>query len=207
MPDARQTQGLLQRLRNDFIAGIMVLLPLGVVGYLLFTVFQLVRGTVLPAVRAVIGPRGDVLLPLLGVLLVVALVLGAGMAAKGALGRRITVRLHGLMERLPVVGTLIGAVRQVADTALNKSDRNLKQVCLVEFPRPGTWSLGLVSADPRGEIAANLPPGEEMLAVYIGLPPFTAAFLVFVPKSQVILLQMAADEEVRLLATAGIAYP
>ena len=207
MTDQPPKPSLFMRLRSDIIAVVMVLLPLGVIGYLAFMAFQLIRGTILPAVMEVIGVTGGVLVPLISLVVLIALVWLVGVAARGAIGRRLTERLHGMMERLPGVGTLIGAVRQVADTALNKSDRNLKQTCLVEFPKPGTWSLGLISADPRGEIAARLPTGEEMLAVYIGLPPFTSAFLVYVPKKDVILLDMAADDEVRLLATAGIAYP
>ena len=198
---------LLVRLRADFLVGVMVLLPLGVIGYIAWSAYRLVDLSVLPVTRRVIGPNRDFLLPLVAIVLLLAFILLVGFLAKGDLGSRVTRRVNRAVDRIPVAGALIGAVRQVADTVLNKTEGNLKQTCLVEFPKAGTWVVGLVSAKPQGEIAAKIPGGEAMVAVYVGLPPFTAAFLLFVPKKAVIFLEMAAEDEVKLLATAGIAYP
>ena len=206
-PSAATLSSVFRRLRAEFLAGVMVLLPLGVIGYLAWSAFQIAERSVLPVTRAVIGVSGDVLIPILAFVLLFGFVVLVGVLTKGAFGRRQAQRMNRLVERIPIAGSLIAAVRQVADTVLNKKDRNLKQTCLIEFPKAGTWCLGLVSADPRGEIADRLPSADEMLAVYVGLPPFTAAFLVFVPKKDVIMLDMKADDEVKLLATAGIAYP
>ena len=199
--------GLFDRFVKNFVTGAMVLLPLGVIGFLAWSAYSLVKTSVLPVAEKLLGPEGHVLLPLLAIVLLLAVIVLVGLLANGPVGHRMTQAMNQAISRIPVMGPMIAAVRQVAATVLNKTDRNLQQTCMIEFPKAGTWCLGLVSADPRGEIAARLPSGEDMLAVYVGLPPFTSAFLVFVPRKDVIVLKMAADDAVRLLATAGIAYP
>jgi uncharacterized membrane protein len=198
---------LFKRLTANFLAGALVLLPLGVIGYFAWVAYGLVKQSVLPLAEKLLGPERMVMMPSMVGVLLLGLVILIGALAKGPVGRRVTQRVNAAVERIPVAGPMIGAVRQVAETVLNKQDGTLKQACLIEFPKADSWTLGLISAEPQGEIAANLPKGEDMVAVYIGPPPFTSAFLVFVPRASVIPLQMSADDEVRLLATAGIAYP
>ncbi len=105
---------LAARLRADFVAEVLVLLPLGVIGYVAWTAWQLVNQTLRPFIRAIIGPDGEVVSPALAALALLVLILAVGFLAKDMAGRRITTKIHRVIERIPVVGTLVGAVRQVA---------------------------------------------------------------------------------------------
>jgi uncharacterized membrane protein len=128
-----------------------------------------------------------------------------GWIAKGLIGRTVLMRLERLVDRMPVVRSLYSALKQVAETVFNKSEASFDQACLVEFPRPGVWILGLVSSRPKGEIAAKL--GADVIAVFIGLTPFTSGFVIFVPKKDVIPLDMLPEDAAKLVASGGLVYP
>ena len=105
---------LAPRLRADFLTGIMVLLPLAVIGYFVWTTWQLINQTLRPIVRAIAGPNQEVVSPALAALALLLLILAVGFLAKDMADRRITTKIHRVIERIPVVGTLVSAVRQVA---------------------------------------------------------------------------------------------
>jgi uncharacterized membrane protein len=128
-----------------------------------------------------------------------------GWIAKGLIGRSILTRLDRLVDRMPVVRSLYGALKQVAETVFNKTESSFEKVCLVEFPRPGVWVLGLISARPKGEIAEKL--GLDMIAVFIGLTPFTSGFVAFVPRQDVIELDLSPEDAAKLVASGGLVYP
>ena len=87
----------------------------------------------------------------------------------------------------------------------NKTESSFDKACLVEFPRPGVWVIGLVSARPKGEIAEKL--GADKIAVFIGLTPFTSGFVVFVERDAVKLLDMTPEEAAKLVVSGGLVYP
>ena len=113
----------------------------------------------------------------------------------------------GLVDRVPVVRSVYGGLKQITETFFTKKEKSFDRTCLVEFPRQGYWAVGMVATKPKGEIAAKLPNGEEMVAVFIGLTPLTSGFLVFVPEREVIVLDLKADEAVKLIVSAGLVYP
>ena len=87
----------------------------------------------------------------------------------------------------------------------NKTESSFDKTCLVEFPRPGVWIIGLISARPKGELADKLGP--DKIAVFIGLTPFTSGFVVFVPKEDVIPLDLTPEDAAKLVASGGLVYP
>ncbi|MBC7479979.1 MAG: DUF502 domain-containing protein, partial [Pseudorhodobacter sp.] len=87
----------------------------------------------------------------------------------------------------------------------NKTESSFEKTCLVEFPRPGVWVLGLISARPKGEIADKLGP--DKIAVFIGLTPFTSGFVAFVSRQDVIELDLTVEEAAKLVASGGLVYP
>ena len=202
-------------LRSSFLTGLVVVLPIALTVYLIWSVIGYLDGWILPLIpeayqppelmQHVFGPGHAV--PIRGVGVVVFLVFTTlmGWIAKGLIGRTVLGRLDRLVGRMPVVRSLYSALKQVAETVFNKTEKSFDKTCLVEFPRPGVWTLGLISSRPKGEIAEKL--GSEVIAVFIGLTPFTSGFVVFVRREDVILLDLLPEDAAKLVASGGLVYP
>ena len=217
MPDplAPAHKSLLAGLRSSFLTGLVVVLPIALTIYLIWAVIGYLDGWILPLIpdayhpqqltELVFGPGHS--FPLRGVGVVVFLVFTTlmGWIAKGLIGRTILLRLDRLVDRMPVVRSLYSGLKQVAETVFTKQEASFQKTCLVEFPRPGIWTLGLISARPKGEIAAKLEP--DTISVFIGLTPFTSGFVVFVPRKDVIELDLTPEEAAKLVASGGLVYP
>ena len=210
-PRRRITSGL----RSSFLTGLVVVLPIGLTIYLIWSVIGYLDGWILPLIPEAYQPPELIqhffgpahVVPVRGVGVVVFLVFTTliGWIAKGLIGRTILGRLDRLVNRMPVVRSLYSALKQVAETVFNKTEKSFDKTCLVEFPRPGVWTLGLISSRPRGEIADKLGP--EVIAVFIGLTPFTSGFVVFVRREDVIPLDLLPEDAAKLVASGGLVYP
>ena len=214
-PILPRRRSITSSLRSSFLTGLVVVLPIGLTIYLIWAVIGWLDGWILPLLpdayrpealmRDLFGPNHG--FPIRGVGVVVFLVFTTfmGWIAKGLIGRTILGQLDRLIERMPVVRSLYGALKQIADTVFNKTESSFDKTCLVEFPRPGVWVLGLVSARPKGEIADKL--GADKIAVFIGLTPFTSGFVAFVSRQDVIELDLTVEEAAKLVASGGLVYP
>ena len=217
MPDPipPRRRSVASSLRASFLTGLVVVLPIGLTIYLIWSVIGWLDGWILPLLpqayhpeqlmRDLFGAEGG--FPIRGVGVVVFLVFTTimGWIAKGLIGRSVLGWLDSLVDRMPVVRSLYGALKQVAETVFNKTEASFEVTCLVEFPRPGIWTIGLVSARPKGEIAEKL--GDDKIAGVIGLTPFTSGFVVFVPKEDVIMLDLTPEDAAKLVASGGLVYP
>lgn len=202
-------------LRASFLTGIVVVLPIGLTIYLIWSVIGWLDGWILPLIPQSYHPQEMITyyvgpgyeFPVRGIGVVVFLVFTTlvGWVAKGLIGRTVLGRLDQLVDRMPVVRSLYGGLKQVAETVFNKTESSFDKACLVEFPRPGVWVIGLVSARPKGEIAEKL--GADKIAVFVGLTPFTSGFVVFVEKDAVKLLDMTPEEAAKLVVSGGLVYP
>ena len=202
-------------LRSSFLTGLVVVLPIGLTIYLIWSVIGWLDGWILPLIpeayhpeeliQHVLGPHRG--FPVRGVGVVVFLVFTTfmGWIAKGIIGRSVLMWLDRLVDRIPAVRSLYGGLKQVAETVFNKTESSFHKTCLVEFPQPGVWIIGLISARPKGEIAEKLGP--DVIAVFIGLTPFTSGFVVFVPRKDVIELDLTVEEAAKLVASGGLVYP
>ncbi|MGV8988382.1 MAG: DUF502 domain-containing protein [Cypionkella sp.] len=214
-PLAPRPRHLAASLRSSFLTGLVVVLPIGLTVYLIWSVIGYLDGWILPLIpeayqppelmQYYFGPGYS--FPIRGVGVVVFLLFTTliGAIAKGLIGRTILGRLDKLVNRMPVVRSLYSALKQVAETVFNKSEASFDKSCLVEFPRPGVWILGLVSSRPKGEIAEKLGP--DVIAVFIGLTPFTSGFVIFVPRTDVIPLDLLPEDAAKLVASGGLVYP
>jgi len=204
-------------LRSSFLTGLVVVLPVGLTIYLIWTVIGWIDAWILPLIpsayqpealmKQVFGPEANYPVRGVGVVVFLVFTIVIGWAAKGLIGRSMIASAEGLVDRMPVVRSIYNGIKQIAETMFNKSDASFDKTCLVEFPRPGVWALGFVSSRARGEIAAKLPGGEDIISVFIGLTPFTSGFLVFVPRSEVILLDMSMDDAAKMVVSGGLVYP
>jgi len=210
-------RSILAAFRASFLTGLVVVLPVGLTIYVVWGVIGWIDGWILPLIPAAYQPEAlmeryfgpEANFPVRGVGVLVFLVVTAivGWLARGLIGRSVMRKTEDMVDRVPLVRSVYSGVKQITETFFTKKEKSFDRTCLVEFPREGYWAVGMVATKPKGEIAAKLPNGDDMVAVFIGLTPLTSGFLIFVPERDVIVLDLKADEAVKLIVSAGLVYP
>jgi uncharacterized membrane protein len=215
---------MLGGLRNNFLAGIIVIAPIGLTVWLIWTLIGWVDGWVLPFVPAAYQPeeflntllgrtaenRIEVNVRGVGVVVFLIFTVLVGWIAKGLVGRSFIRWGEDMVGRLPVVRSIYNALKQIAETVFSQSESNFEKACLIEFPRPGLWSLAFVSKRAKGEIQGRLTDkeGEEVITVFMPTTPNpTTGFLMFVPRSKVLILDMKIEDAAKVIISAGLVYP
>ncbi len=213
----KRRPGLLARWRASFLTGLVVVLPIGLTIYLVWTFVGWLDGWILPIIPAAYQPEAwikyyfgpEANFPVRGVGVIVFLVFTVfiGWIAKGIIGRSAILRAERLVDRMPVVRSVYNGIKQLAETVFSKSDRQFDRTCLVEFPRSGSWALGFVAPRPKGEIADRLPNGDALITVFVALTPFTSGMLLYVPAKDVVFLDMSLEDAAKLIVSGGLVYP
>lgn len=217
MSDDHSRRSFLGAFRASFLTGLVVVLPVGLTIYVVWGVIGWIDGWILPLIPAAYQPEAvmhrifgeQANFPVRGVGVLVFLIVTAiiGWAARGIIGRTMMRQAESVVDRVPLVRSVYSGLKQITETFFAKKEKSFERTCLVEFPRPGSWAVGMVATTPKGEIAEKLPNKEQMVAVFVGLTPLTSGMLVFVPERDVIYLDMKADEAIKLIVSAGLVYP
>ena len=220
MPDdhSAKKRGLFGGLRASFLTGLIVVLPVGLTIYLIWTVVGWIDGWVLPLVpqawqpdtllKDYFGPDTHFSIRGVGVVVFLIFTILIGWVAKGLIGRSIIRTAERMVDRMPVVRSIYNGLKQIAETVFAQSETNFDKACLVQFPRPGIWAIGFVSTKARGEIAQKIPVEDEVLTVFVATTPNpTSGFLVYVPAKDVILLDMSLEDAAKMIISAGLVYP
>jgi uncharacterized membrane protein len=215
-PHSPRRRGVFGAIRSSFLTGLVVVLPVGLTIYLIWTVIGWIDAWVLPLVPSAYQP--DALLRLifgpdfawnirgLGVIVFVLFTVVVGWIARGLIGRSLIRWTEGLVDRLPIVRSIYNALKQLAETVFTSRGTSFERACLIEYPRPGVWAIGFVSASPRGEIESRLP-GAHVAVFMPTTPNPTTGFLMFVPLREVVFLEMSIEDAAKLLISAGLVYP
>ena len=206
--------GLFARLRNNFLTGLIVIAPIGLTFWLIWSVIGWIDGWVLPFVPHRYRPDIwllqqfglDLDIRGIGVAFFLLFTLIVGWAAKGLIGRSILRFAENLVQTMPIVRSVYGGLKQIAETILAQDQSSFEQACLVEYPRKGIWAIGFVSTSAKGEIAARAE--EPMLSVFLPTTPNpTSGFLLLVPEEDVVILDMSVEDAAKLVISAGLVYP
>jgi len=210
-------RGLLAHVRRHLLRGLFLVLPLVVTLWLLGIVYGLVQSSVTPLVMDLfvwIDVPGlerwivlHGLLPLIGVLLTATLIYLLGVMAGNLVGRRILSRVEGAILRIPLVKGVYGAARQLLNAFSATSQRAFSRVVVVEYPRPGVWTIGFVT----NEALHRIPRGDanpESLTVFLPTTPNpTSGWMLLVPRDELLELDMPIDEAVKFVVSGGIVSP
>lgn len=200
--------GVMGRLRAYFIAGVLITAPIGITIYLAWIFITFVDDSVRALIPPAYNPENYLRFTIPGIGLVVVLV---GLTLIGAttanvLGRFFLGLSERILNRMPVVRGVYGAVKQVFETVLAQQSGAFREVVLVEFPRRGAWTIGFITGTTRGEVAARIE--EECLNVLVPTTPNpTGGYLLFVPKKDVVRLGMTVEEGIKLVVSGGIVTP
>ncbi|MGG7646367.1 DUF502 domain-containing protein [Rhodovulum sp. YNF3179] len=206
----RKRPGLFASLRANFLTGLVVVAPVGLTLYLVWWTIGVIDAWVLPWVPARYQPSTYIGIDVRGVGVIIFFIftMVVGWMAKGLIGRTFIGWGERLVERMPIVRTLYGGLKQIAETVLSQTDSNFEKACLLEYPRRGIWAIAFVSTRAKGEVAHRIPVDDQMLSVFLPTTPNpTSGFLLFVPREDVIMLDMSVEDAAKLVISAGLVYP
>ena len=199
------------RLRNYFLTGFVVCAPLALTIYIVWSFVGWVDSWVKPYIPASYNPDTYLSIRVPGFGLIVALVLITliGFLTANFIGRAIVSFGEHLLSRMPLVRGLYKALKQLFETALSDKNDMFRTVGMVEYPRKGVWSIVFVAGDKRSEINEKLDQeGDPLMAVFMPCTPNpTTGFLMYVPKSEVVLLDMSIEDGAKLIVSAGLVTP
>jgi len=204
------SRSVLTRLRNNFLAGLVVIAPVGLTVWLIWTVTGWIDGVVLPLVPNKFQPEQYIGIDIrgLGVIFFLLFTLFVGYMAKGMLGRSFIHWGERMVGRMPVVRSIYNGLKQIAETVFAQSETSFDRACLVEYPRQGIWAIAFISTRAKGEVNRRIPRDEQLMAVFLPTTPNpTSGFLLFVPQSDVIELDMSVEEAAKLVISAGLVSP
>jgi uncharacterized membrane protein len=202
-------------LRSSFLAGVVIAAPVGIT---IALVYWFVTGPMAKLdafVKTTLPDGGSTIetflqvLPGFGLLIAfVALVL-LGAVTKNFVGRSIVAGWERLFESLPVVRNLFKFFKNVFETALQQSDRSFKEVALIEYPRRGSWAMGFLVGETKGEVANILDDqGGDLTAVFVPtVPNPTSGFLLFVPREDLRVLTMSVEDAAKMIFSMGLVAP
>lgn len=206
----RRRPGLFSRLRASFLTGIVVIAPVFLTIWLIWSIIGWVDGFVLPLVPNRFNPEQYIGINLRGVGVIIFLLftIFVGWVAKGLIGRSLIRFAEGLVERMPVVRSIYSGVKQIAETIFAQSERNFEKACLIQYPRKGIWAIGFISTDARGEVSDKAETMGKLISVFVPTTPNpTSGFLLFFPEEDVIELDMTIEDAAKLVISAGLVYP
>ena len=207
-PDA--SRGLMARLRNYFLTGLIIAGPIAITIYLTWWFVTWVDGIVRPFVPVAYRPETYLPFGLPGSGLVVAVfaLTFLGFLAANLIGRTLVELGEALLGRMPVVRAIYRGLKQVFETLFSANGSSFRKVGLVEFPSPGMWSIVLISQPPSTEISTKLPQDDEFISVFLPCAPNpTTGFFFYVPKSKLIEVDMSTDAAATLIMSAGVVQP
>ena len=209
---------MLARLRTSFLTGIVVIAPVALTLWLIWSVIGWFDGFVLPFVPDTYRPEKiintifgyDLKLNIRGVGVVVFLVFATlvGWLAKGLIGRSFIKYAENFVDRMPVVRSFYSGIKQIAETVFAQQERSFEKACMIEYPRKGIWAIGFISTTAKGEIAELNSSKGPMVSVFVPTTPNpTSGFLLFFPKTDIIELDMSIEDAAKLVISAGLVYP
>lgn len=213
---------LIARLRGNFLAGLIIVAPIGLTFWLIYTVVGWIDSWVWPFVpeayqpealvnyffRAEGAPPISVNVRGIGVVIFLVFTVFVGWLGKGLIGRSFLRWGEGLVDRMPVVRSIYNGVKQIAETVFSQRDTSFDKACMIEYPRRGIWAIAFISTSAKGEVKAKLPGEDDIATVFLPTTPNpTSGFLLFLPRADVIELDMSVEDAAKLVISAGLVYP
>lgn len=200
--------GLIARLRNYLLTGVLVTAPLSITIWLTYEFITFVDNRIKPLVPLQWNPETYLpfSVPGLGLLFVFAFLILVGMFAAGFIGRMMMRQGERIVSAVPILRSVYSATKQVFETILADKSQAFRQVGLVEYPSRGTWAVGFVSGPARGEVQRLTEP--HLVSVFIPATPNpTTGFLLFLPEQEIDILDMTVEEGLKLVISGGIVTP
>tara|TARA_Y100000591_G_C21753967_1_gene656355 strand:- start:542 stop:1156 length:615 start_codon:yes stop_codon:yes gene_type:complete len=192
-------KSLFSKIRNNFIAGIVVLIPIGITLYLTLFLIR-VTGKIIPKE---INPNNYLPIDIPGVEILMALIIITltGWLSLSFLGKKFFEYFNNILKKIPILRTIYSAIGQMTES-FTKTDNKQKSVVLLEYPRKGVWAVGFATKENEGLIKNKLK--EDIINVFVPTTPNpTSGFLLMVPKKDLIYLDVTFEQASKFIVSAG----
>jgi uncharacterized membrane protein len=203
MLNNKKKRSIFKKLRNYFITGIFVLIPIGITLYLTLFIIS-ISSRILPRE---INPNYYLPynIPGLEIFISIILITFIGWLSLSFLGKRFLELFNNILKKIPILRTIYSAISQMTETFTQK-DSSSKSVVLVEYPRKGSWAVGFATKDNKGEISNKTK--KKLVNVFVPTTPNpTSGFLLMFPKDEVIYLDMSFEDASKFIVSAGTSNP
>jgi uncharacterized membrane protein len=199
---------LWQRLRAYFLTGLVVTAPIAITIYLAWLFVDSIDRAITPLIPPRYSPETYLPfgLPGFGLIVAVVFITLLGALTANFLGRYLLGLGERVVSRMPIIRTVYATLKQIFETVVSQSSASFKEVVLVEYPRPGLWAVAFVTADASGEIKRTFDA--DMVNVFLPTTPNpTSGFLLFVPRKDLVHVNMSVEDGIKLVVSAGIINP
>ncbi len=205
---------VIPRLRTYFFAGVLVTMPLAVTFLVAWWFIGVVDDYIVPLIPDGWNPDHylketvglEIGLPGLGLIVLVVAITLIGALTAGFLGRMIVTIGERILARMPIIRSVYSAIKQILETVLKQQSKAFRQAVLVEYPRRGIWAIGFITGATEGEVQ-NLTM-QEVVNVFLPTTPNpTSGFLLFIPRKDLVFLDMTVEEAVKMVISGGIVTP
>ena len=199
----KKKSNILVRFRNYFITGIVVLIPIGITLYLTLFLAS-VSSNLLPKE---INPNYYLPYNIPGVEIFVSIIMITfiGWLSLSFIGKRLLSLINTILKKIPLLRTIYSAIGQMTET-FAKTEKNKKNVVIVEYPRKGSWAVGFATKENKGEI--SIKTNQNLINVFVPTTPNpTSGFLLMFPKEDVIYLNISFEEASKFIVSAGTSNP
>jgi uncharacterized membrane protein len=195
-----------ERTRNHFLTGLLVIVPLALTYYVVSKIVVFMD-RILAFVPKKFLP--DTYLPFhipgLGVIVTLIIIQAVGLLSANLLGRRVVKTYEIILEKIPLVRGIYVAVKQLLEQILSSRADRFRQVVLIEYPRRGIYSIGLVTGECRGEVQGKVP--KKVLNIFIPTTPNpTSGYYLVIPEEDVIPLSITVEQAFKLIISAGMVW-
>jgi len=200
-----------KKIKSNFLTGLLVLTPLVLTIYIIWKLFfaidSLLQGFISKHIISKLGFNiTDQPLTGLGFISIILLILLTGFFARNYVGKKILSIGDNIVSKIPIINRIYIAIQQISQAFLSEKSEVFEKAVLIEYPRKGIYSIGFFTQDTKGEVQDRLE--KDVVSVFIPTTPNpTSGFLLFVPKKDTITLNMAVEDAMKLVISAGAIVP
>ncbi|NQZ15098.1 MAG: DUF502 domain-containing protein [Alphaproteobacteria bacterium] len=196
------------RVRTYFLAGVLVTAPISITIYVTWAFLNFLDNKITPLIPAAYNPNTYLpfSMPGLGLIIAVVFFITVGFLARNYFGRLFVRMYEYVLERVPVINTLYGAIKQIFETVMASQSDAFKEVVMFEYPRKGIWVMGFVTGRTKGEVQ-SLTKNETVNVFLPTTPNPTSGFLLFIPRKDLTYMKMSVEEGIKMIVSGGIITP
>jgi uncharacterized membrane protein len=192
-------KSIFSRIRNNFIAGVVALIPIGITLYLTLFIIRLSTRLIPKEINPNNYLPFDI--PGLEILITIILITFIGWLSLSFLGKKFFELFNNILKKIPILRTIYSAIGQMTET-FTKNEKNQSSVVLLEYPRKGVWAVGFATKENKGVISTKVK--EELVNVFLPTTPNpTSGFLLMVPKKELIYLDVTFEQASKFIVSAG----
>ena len=205
---SKESIGFFARFRRYFLAGILVTSPILITAYVTWMIITFIDSQVAGLLPDSLDFTKQLphQVPGLGLIISIFTITIIGALTPGFIGRTLLKAGERVLDKMPVVRTIYGAIKQIMETVMSTNSESFREVVLVEYPRKGIWVIGFVTGETKGEVQSLNE--NQLINIFIPTTPNpTSGFLLFLPKQDLVYMDMKVEDAVKMVISGGIVTP